>query len=115
MKTLKLRKNLFLFWEGNYKVSDCGKKPYQFNLLFTNYVFCMLFFHLNFKLDECILQMHGCYNSSTAKIYVSYDILLDDNVYHTRDIEIFGIYVSVNYQLNSLIVQLIDGSNPLLT
>ena len=49
------------------------------------------------------------------KYIVSYDILLDNNVYHSRDIEIFGFYVSVNYQLNSLTVQLIDGRNPLLT
>ena len=57
--------------------------------------------------------MHGYYNSLIRKKYVSYGSLLDCNVYHTRDIENFGTYVSVKYQLNDLIVQHIDGCNPL--
>ena len=33
------------------------------------------------------------------KKYVSYKTLLDSNVFHIRDIENFGTYMSVKYQL----------------
>ena len=33
------------------------------------------------------------------KKYVSYETLLDSNVFHIRDIENFGTYMSVKYQL----------------
>ena len=43
--------------------------------------------------------MHGCYNSSIKKKYVLHDSLLDYNIYQTRDIQKFGTYLSVIYQL----------------
>ena len=49
--------------------------------------------------------MRGYNNSSIRKRkYVSYVSLLDYNIYHTRDIEYFGTYVSVKYQLTDLIL-----------
>ena len=46
--------------------------------------------------------MHGYYNSSVRKKYISYDNFLGYNIYYARNIENFGSYVSVKYQLNSL-------------
>ena len=57
--------------------------------------------------------MHSYYSSSFRKRYVSYENLLDYNVYHIKDIENFGSYVLLKYQLNDLIAQHIDGCNPL--
>ena len=56
--------------------------------------------------------MHGYYNSSVRKKYISYDNFLGYNIYYARNIENFGSYVSVKYQLNSLTAQYFDECNP---
>ena len=56
--------------------------------------------------------MHGYYNSSVRKKYISYDSFLGYNIYYARNIENFGSYVSAKYQLNSLTVQYFDEYNP---
>ena len=46
--------------------------------------------------------MHSYYKLSVRKKIVSFESLLDYNVYQTTDIENFGTYVLVKYRLNDL-------------
>ena len=84
--------------------------------VYTHVVFKFVFSIWRTKLygnNQPFLEIHGYYNSSVIKKYVSYKSPLDYNVYHTTGIENFGTYVSVKYQLNDAIIQYIDGCNPL--
>ena len=73
---------------------------------------CLLFLYSHFKFKE--LQFKKIINRSCKcvviiipqleKKYVSYKSLLDDNLYHTRDIKNFGTYVSVKYSKNKKIL-----------